>query len=120
MKSVSSGRIRHARSQLADCAIATMIAVRYRPRRTMWNRFATPLLVLFCCTALARAQQLRRATGWALKLGEPVAAQPPTSEFRGFACGSNGGAPRVQLSGFADFARCRAEPSGLHEVYFEY
>jgi hypothetical protein len=86
----------------------------------MLNRVATLLLALLCCAALAQAQQSRRSTVWDLKLGEPVAAQPATAEFRGFACGSNGGAPRAQLSGFADFARCRAEPGGLHEVYFEY
>ena len=40
--------------------------------------------------------------------------------FGEFACGSNGGPPRVKLDGFADFARCRAEPSGLHEVYLRF
>jgi hypothetical protein len=81
---------------------------------------------LLCAAALlsalapATAQQLRRATIWDLKLGEPIAAQPSPSEFRGFACGSNGGAPRQPLTGWSDFARCRAEPDGLHEVYFEY
>ena len=68
----------------------------------------------------AEAQSLRRSTVWDLKLGQPVAAQPGAQEFRAFACGSNGGAPRQQLTGWSDFARCRAEPDGLHEVYFEY
>jgi hypothetical protein len=68
----------------------------------------------------ATSQQMRRATIWDLKLGEPIAAQPSPNEFRGFACGSNGGAPRQPLTGWRDFARCRAEPDGLHEVYFEY
>ena len=68
----------------------------------------------------ATAQQLRRATVWDLKLGEPITAQPSPAEFRGFACGSNGGAPRQPLTGWRDFARCRAESDGLHEVYFEY
>jgi hypothetical protein len=77
-------------------------------------------LALVACTAAAGAQNLRRANIWELKLGEGVAAQPSPSEFRGFACGSNGGAPRAPLTGWSDFARCRAEPSGLHEVYFEY
>ena len=40
--------------------------------------------------------------------------------FGEFACGSNGGPPRAKLDGFADFARCRAEPSGLHEVYLRF
>ena len=82
--------------------------------------FTTILLVLMCMTAQSRAQELRRSTVLDLKLGQPVAAQPAASEFRGFACGSNGGPPRMRLTGWADFARCRAEASGLHEVYFEY
>lgn len=84
----------------------------------------TILLVLMCMTAPgitpARAQELRRSTVWDLKLGQPVQAQPSAEEFRGFACGSNGGPPRMKLTGWSDFARCRPEPSGLHEVYFEY
>jgi hypothetical protein len=71
------------------------------------------------CTA-APAQDLRRATVWDLKLGQPVAAQPSRDEFRGFACGSNGGPPRQRLIGWSDFTRCPAEQSGLREVYFEY
>lgn len=68
----------------------------------------------------ASAQPASRATIWDLKLGSPIAEQPPPGAFRGFACGSNGGAPRAPLTGWADFPRCRAEADGLHEVYFEY
>jgi hypothetical protein len=70
--------------------------------------------------APAAAQMARRDTIWDLKIGAPIAAQPAASAFRGFACGSNGGPPRAQLSGWADFKRCTSEPDGLHEVYFEY
>jgi hypothetical protein len=77
-------------------------------------------LALMAWSAAAAVQPLRRSTVWDLKLGEPIAAQPSPNEFRGFACGSNGGAPRAPLTGWGDFARCRAEPNGLHEVYFEY
>lgn len=80
---------------------------------------ATILMVALILTA-AGAQELRRSTIWDLKLGQPISAQPAPHEFRGFACGSNGGAPRQQLTGWKDFARCRAEPDGLYEVYFEY
>jgi len=66
------------------------------------------------------AQPLRRATIWDLRIGAPIAEQPQPDEFRGFACGSNGGPPRTPLTGWADFKRCPAEPDGLHEVYFEY
>jgi hypothetical protein len=63
---------------------------------------------------------MRRATIWDLKIGTPIAEQPSPNEFRGFACGSNGGPPRAPLMGWADFKRCPAEPDGLREVYFEY
>jgi hypothetical protein len=78
------------------------------------------LLALLCWTGAANAQDPRRASVWDLKLGQPIAAQPSRDEFRGFACGSNGGPPRLRLTGWSDFARCPAEPNGLHEVYFEY
>jgi hypothetical protein len=75
------------------------------------------LVALLCCTG---AGELRRATIWDLKLGEPVDAQPAPDEFRAFACGANGGPPRQSLSGWGNFMRCPPEPNGLHEVYFEY
>jgi hypothetical protein len=68
----------------------------------------------------AAAQPSGRATIWDLKLGAPVAEQPPPDAFRAFACGSNGGAPRAPLAGWSDFNRCPAGPDGLREVYFEY
>ena len=71
-------------------------------------------------SALAGAQELRRATIWDLKLGQPIAMQPVASEFGGFACGANGGPPRQPLGGWSDYKRCPAEPDGLREVYFEY
>jgi hypothetical protein len=40
--------------------------------------------------------------------------------FGELACGSNGGPPRARLDGFSDFARCRAEANGLHEVYLRF
>jgi hypothetical protein len=88
------------------------------PRMPMTIRLAMLLALIW--PALAGAETLRRATVWDLKLGEPIAAQPAPDEYRGFACGSNGGAPRAQLKGWSDFARCRAEGDGLREVYFEY
>ncbi|HMA72564.1 MAG TPA: hypothetical protein VKP67_13910 [Xanthobacteraceae bacterium] len=79
------------------------------------------ILVVVCAMAApSAAQPLRRATIWDLKIGAPIVEQPPPSEFRGFACGSNGGPPRAPLTGWTDFNRCPAEPDGLHEVYFEY
>lgn len=84
-------------------------------------RRATALLLgLIWCLPMADAQELRRATVWDLQLGRPISAQPSAGEFRGFACGSNGGPPRQQLSGWSDLGRCRTEATGLREVYFEY
>ena len=84
-------------------------------------RSAAPLLLgVVCWSSATAAEELRRATVWDLKLGMPVSAQPASDQFRGFACGSNGGPPRRQLSGWDDFRRCDAEANGLREVYFEY
>lgn len=77
-------------------------------------------LAAVLCTGGAPAQELRRATVWDLKLGQGIAAQPARDDFRGFACGSNGGPPRQRLTGWSDFMRCPADRDGLREVYFEY
>lgn len=61
-----------------------------------------------------------RLTLWNLKLGTPLAQMPPVEAYMAYACGSNGGPPRQQIKGWSEFAKCRAEASGLHEVYFEY
>jgi hypothetical protein len=83
-------------------------------------RLAALLPVPFLCWSIAGAQATHRASVWDLKLGQDISAQPSPQEFRGFACGSNGGPPRQRLTGWDDFKRCGAEASGLHEVYFEY
>ena len=83
-------------------------------------RAASPVLLMLSCLSGAHGQDLRRATVWDLKLGQPIAAQPSPDEFRGFACGSNGGPPRRPLAGWSDFKLCPAEANGLYEVYFEY
>jgi hypothetical protein len=88
---------------------------------TFGMRYAAGLaLGCMVWSVAAGTQELRRATVWDLKLGQPIAAQPPASEFGGFACGANGGPPRQPLSGWNDFQRCPPEPGGLREVYFEY
>ena len=88
----------------------------------MASRYRIFLILCTGCALAASvaAQPLRRATIWDLKIGAPIAEQPDPSEFRGFACGSNGGPPRAPLTGWAGFKRCPAEPDGLREVYFEY
>jgi hypothetical protein len=84
------------------------------------GRLLAAIAALMCASASAAAEDLRRATVWDLRLGQPIAAQPTPEQFRAFACGSNGGAPRQRLAGWSDFIRCKPEPDGLHEIYFEY
>ncbi len=82
---------------------------------------ATLLAALICWpSSPGFADELRRASVWDLKIGQPISAQPVPDEFRGFACGSNGGPPRRRLAGWSDYVGCRPEANGLHEVYFEY
>jgi hypothetical protein len=57
---------------------------------------------------------------WDLKVGATQAQMPAWIEFKGYACGSNGGPPLARLSGWQDYAKCRADENGLYEVYFEY
>ena len=51
-----------------------------------------------------------------LKLGL-LAKSMTMNGFGELACGSNGGPPRQKLDQWSDFGKCRAEASGLHEVY---
>ncbi len=84
------------------------------------GRLLAATAALIAWAAAAAAQDLRRATVWDLRLGQPVAAQPAPEQYRAFACGANGGPPRARLTGWGDFTRCKAGVDGLHEVYFEY
>jgi hypothetical protein len=54
-----------------------------------------------------------------LKLGQQAQSMS-TDGFGEFACGSNGGPPRLKLEDWTGFAKCRAEESGLHEVYVRF
>jgi hypothetical protein len=66
----------------------------------------------------AAAERPRRLEIWDLKLGTPAEQLP--DEFIDLACGTSGGPPALPLNGWNEFRRCRAEPSGLREVYFRY
>src|SRR5260370_24936942 len=73
----------------------------------------------FASEALSAAKERpRRLEIWALPLGASADQLP--DEFVDFACGTNGGPPSRGLEGWRDFRRCRAEASGLREVYFRY
>lgn len=80
---------------------------------------AAMVLTLLAAGASARAQERPpRLEVWDLRLSTPVDRLP--DEFVDLACGTNGGPPSLPLNGWSEFRRCRAEPSGLREVYFRY
>src|SRR5262249_60602723 len=88
------------------------------PRATRTGLLAA-MTALVCAAALAAAQDLRRATVWDLRLGQPVAAQPAPEQFRAFACGANGGPPRARLAGWGGVMRRPAGADGPHQGHFE-
>jgi len=91
------------------------------PPRAMLRRAAVAATLALVAAFGAAGAQTRRDPGeiHGLRLGLD-ARQMSLDGFGEFACGSNGGPPRAVLDGFADFAKCRAEPSGLHEVYVRF
>src|SRR5438874_2336717 len=56
---------------------------------------------------------------WDVQLGAPV-GELPEEEFVDPACGTNGGPPGLPIGTFEQFEKCRAEASGLREVWFRY
>jgi|HubBroStandDraft_6_1064221.scaffolds.fasta_scaffold03478_3 hypothetical protein len=100
-----------------------------RPRRaalvgilTAWARCppyvaaAFAAFISFSLASVATAQPQRDPGEiHGLKLGLK-AAEMSTDTFGDLACGSNGGPPRQAIDEWADFRKCRPEPSGLYEV----
>jgi hypothetical protein len=80
----------------------------------------TTLLAGALLALLGAGPAFARMTIWDLPLGGKVADMPAWIEFKGYACGSNGGPPLRPIGGWSDFAKCAPEADGLHEVYFEY
>jgi hypothetical protein len=56
---------------------------------------------------------------WDVQLGSPVSTLPQEA-FVDPACGTNGGPPGLPIDSFEEFGRCRAESSGLREIWFRY
>jgi hypothetical protein len=83
-------------------------------------RFAGLLVALALALALRPAGAFAQAADPGELHGLKLGLKAGTMTLDGFgelACGSNGGPPRQKLDDWSDFAKCRAEPSGLHEVY---
>ena len=79
---------------------------------------ALALILAGALTKPASAQQpLPRI--WDVQLPSP-AGDLPEEEFVDPACGTNGGPPGLPIGTFDRFERCRAEGSGLREIWFRY
>jgi hypothetical protein len=79
---------------------------------------ATIAILLLAGASVGAQERPPRLEVWDLRLGTRVEQLP--DEFVDLACGTNGGPPSTPLNAWSDFRRCRAEPSGLREVYFRY
>ena len=98
--------------------ISTMASTMPSPRQLMCNiGFAfVASLALTCAASAAEFKPEFRTLALGLN-----AAEIATEGYEGFACGSNGGPPLEQLTGWTDFAKCAPEAgNGLHEVYVEF
>jgi len=82
-------------------------------------RFAGLLIITLLLAGAASGQQQRAPQIWDVRPGAAV-GNLPQDDFVDPACGTNGGPPGLRLGGFEDFAKCRAEPSGLREIWFRY
>lgn len=59
------------------------------------------------------------ASFWDIPLGLHALELNP-SLFADYACGTNGGPPSRPITGWTDYAECRAEENGFYEVQFRY
>jgi hypothetical protein len=88
------------------------------PRRPPYVIAATALAIAsFVATVASAEQPLPRI--WDVQLPSPV-GDLPDEEFVDPACGTNGGPPGLPIGTFDRFERCRAEASGLREIWFRY
>ena len=55
---------------------------------------------------------------WDVPFGTPIDSLGV--DFVEPACGTDGGPPSIQLTGFTDFAMCTPDASGLREIWFRY
>src|SRR5262249_16833835 len=77
------------------------------------------VLVLLDPDAKAASGQQVSPKIWDVQFGTPV-SELPEEDFVDPACGTNGSAPGIRIDSFDQFERCRAESSGLREVWFRY
>jgi hypothetical protein len=80
--------------------------------------FAFVLVLLAPIEQIPAQDRPTRLNVWDIHIGEAASEIP--DGFVNYACGTNGGPPSVPLKNFSEFKKCRPDPNGLHEVYFEY
>ena len=105
------------RFDVMSCMASTLHNLTARPSRLMWNigfAFMAAIALPAAASAVEFKPEFRT-----LGLGQK-AADVTTEGYEGFACGSNGGPPLEPLTGWVDFAKCKPEANGLHEVYVEF
>ena len=94
------------------------MAIKYRWRHSVIPAMWLALILLGPGANGAWGQQpLPRI--WDVQPGTPV-GDLPEDEFVDPACGTNGGPPGLRIGSFEQFERCRAESSGLREIWFRY
>jgi hypothetical protein len=93
------------------------LAVAAKGRELVFLTTALALVLLIPAANSAWSQQPLKI--WDIPFGTPV-GELPDDDFVDPACGTNGGPPGLRIATFEDFAKCRAEPSGLREIWFRY
>lgn len=76
------------------------------------------LVGLALVVPLHAQERAKRLSIWDIRIGEMASEIP--DEFVNYACGTNGGPPSIPLANFVEFKKCKPDPNGLYEVYFEY
>src|SRR5215471_1418269 len=76
-------------------------------------------LIFACALASTASAQQPLPRIWDVQLPSPV-GDLPEEEFVDPACGTNGGPPGLSIGTFERFEQCRAEASGLREIWFRY
>jgi hypothetical protein len=89
---------------------------------TALRAFAHPTVLAFLALSVSLATPCaaqRTPQIWDVRPGTPV-GDLPEDDFVDTACGTHGGPPGLRIAGFEEFVKCRAEPSGLREIWFRY
>ena len=105
----------HAVTVPGQSAWAKPRSARLHPPYGLWRAALAAIAILSIASTSQAQPQRDPGEIHGLKLG--LQAKSMTLDgFGDLACGSNGGPPRQRIDEWTDFAKCRPEASGLHEV----